>query len=62
MESESLARIHFQVVVTACKGRYFLKVSRKFNNTDLIYRAKNMSTIFYIRVVGADFKSAVDVV
>ena len=59
MGSESLARNHFQVVVRASRGLYFLKVSRKFNDTDLRYRASNMITIPYIMLVGAHFKSAV---
>ena len=37
----------------------FLKVSRKFNDTDLRDCATNMSTVPYIRIVGAYFKSAV---
>ena len=60
MGSESLARNHyFQVVVRASRGLYFLKVSRKFNDTDLRYRASNMITIPYKMLVGAHFKSAV---
>ena len=59
MGSETLSRIHFQVVVRASRGLYFLKVSRKFNDTDLRYRASNMITIPYIMLVGAHFKSAV---
>ena len=37
-----------------------LKVSRKFNDTDLGYRASNMITIPYMMLVGAHFKSAAD--
>ena len=59
MESESLARTHVQVVVRTSKGLKFLKVSRKFHDTNLRYRATNMSTVPYIRVVGAYLKSAV---
>ena len=59
MGSESLARNHFQDVVRASRGLYFLKISRKFNDTDLKYRASNMIIILYIILVGAHFKSAV---
>ena len=38
---------------------YFLKDSRKFNDTDLRYRASDMITIPYIILVVAHFKSAV---
>ena len=62
MGSESLARNHFQAVVRASRGLYFLKVSRKFNNTDLGYRGSNMITIPYMMLVGAHFKSAVGAV
>ena len=37
---------------------YFLKVLRKFNDTDLGYRASNMITIPYMMLVGAHLKSA----
>ena len=59
MWSERLARNHFQMVVRASKGLSFLTNSRKFNDTDLRYRVTNMSTIPYIRVVVAHFKSSV---
>ena len=59
MGSESLARNHFQTVVRARRGLLFLKVSRKFNDTDLGYRASNMITIPYMMLVGAHLKSAV---
>ena len=59
MGSESLDRNHFQAAVRASRGLYFLKVSRKLNDTDLGYRASNMITIPYMRLVGAHFKSAV---
>ena len=59
MRSVSLARDDFQAVVRASKGLYFLKVSRKFNDTALRYRATNMITIAHIRAVGAHFKTAV---
>ena len=59
MGSESLARYHFQTVVRARRGLLFLKVSRKFNDTDLGYRASNMITIPYMMLVGAHLKSAV---
>ena len=59
MGSESLARNHFQAVVKASMGLKFLKVSRKFNDTDLGYRASNMITIPYMMLVGAHLKSAV---
>ena len=57
--SESLARKHFQAVVRASRGLLFLKVSRKFNDTDLGYRASNMITIPYMMLVVAHLKSAV---
>ena len=59
MGSESLARNQFEAVVRASRGLKFLKVSRKFNDTDLGYRASNMMTILYMMLVGAHFKSAV---
>ena len=58
--SESLARNHFQAVVRARRGLLFLKVSRKFNDTDLGYRASNMITLPYISVEGGNFKSEID--
>ena len=59
MGSESLARNHFQAVVRASRGLLFLKVSRKFIDTDLGYHVSNMITIPYMILVGAHFKSAV---
>ena len=59
MGSGSLVRNHFQAVVRASSGLLFLKVSRKFNDTDLGYRASNMITIPYMMLVGAHLKSAV---
>ena len=59
MGSESLAHNHFQAVVRARRGLLFLKVSRKFNDTGLVYRASNMITIPYMMLEGAHFKSAV---
>ena len=59
MVSESVACNHFLAVVRASIGLLFLKVSRKFNDTDLRYRASNIITIHYIIIVGAHFKSAV---
>ena len=59
MGSDSIALNHFKAVVKASRGLSFLKVSRKFNDTDLRYRASNMITIPYIMLVGAHFKSAV---
>ena len=46
----------------ASRGLLFLKVSRKFNDTDLGYRASNMITIPYMMLVEKHFKSAVGVV
>ena len=43
----------------ASSGLQFLKVSRKFNDTDLGYRTSNMITLPYMMLVGAHFKSAV---
>ena len=57
--SESSARNHFLDVVRGNTGLKFLKVSRKFNDTDLRYRASNINTMQYIMLVGAHFKSAV---
>ena len=59
MQPGSLARNHFQAVVRAFRGLYFLNVSRIFNDTGLRYRALNMITIPYIMLVGGHFKSEV---
>ena len=40
----------------ASRGLLFVKVSRKFNDTDMRYRATNMITIMLVR---AHFESAV---
>ena len=58
MGSERLARNLFQAVVRASRGRKFLRVSRKLNNTELRYRARNMNITAHIMVVRAHFKSA----
>ena len=59
MESESLSRNYFQAFVRVSRGLLFLKVSRKFNDAGLRYRASNMITIPYLILVVAHFKSAV---
>ena len=59
MGSESLVRNYFQVVVRAAIGLYVWKVSRILNNRGMRYRATNMSTLAYMGVAGALFKSAV---